>query len=102
MHKELLRTYPVCAGHYSDHMKQAQTKVRIATYGQDGILLSKSWRRGCALTCGCDAHTRSHRGGQIGDLGQSSWMTISELKFMMQKLVRSLHTFTELVGCRQA
>jgi len=43
-------------GHYSDHTKAAQTKVRTYTYGEDG------------------------------DLGQSSWMTVKELDEMMGKL----------------
>jgi len=43
-------------GHYSDHLKEAQSKVRIFTYGKDG------------------------------DLGQSSWMTVDELNSMIGKL----------------
>jgi len=43
-------------GHYSDHMKEAQTKVRTYTYGDNG------------------------------DLGQSSWMSVKELDSMMSKL----------------
>jgi|UniRef100_A0A7S4GI67 ubiquinone/menaquinone biosynthesis C-methylase UbiE len=56
-------------GHYSDHMKAAQTKVRIDTYGEDG------------------------------DLGQSSWMTVKELNSMMEMLeVNSTSRVLE-VGC---
>jgi len=44
-------------GHYSDHMKEAQTKVRTFTYGA----------------------------GEA-DLGQSSWMTVKELDSMMAKI----------------
>jgi len=56
-------------GHYSDHMKAAQTKVRIDTYGS------------------------------AGDVGQSSWMTVTELDSMIEKLgiTRSSHMLE--VGC---
>ena len=43
-------------GHYADHTKEAQTKVRVDTYGASD------------------------------DLGQSSWMSVAELKSMMGKL----------------
>lgn len=56
-------------GHYSDHAKAAQTKVRIATYGSDG------------------------------DLGQSSWMTVTELEFMIQKLRITGSSNMLEVGC---
>eukprot|EP00929_Paragymnodinium_shiwhaense_P014797 TRINITY_DN12275_c0_g1_i1.p1 TRINITY_DN12275_c0_g1~~TRINITY_DN12275_c0_g1_i1.p1 ORF type:complete len:320 (-),score=103.53 TRINITY_DN12275_c0_g1_i1:475-1434(-) len=56
-------------GHYSDHKKAAQTKVRTATYGDEG------------------------------DLGQSSWMTVGELDEMVKKLKITTKSRMLEVGC---
>jgi len=57
-------------GHYSDHSQGALTKVRIETYG-----------------------------GEAGDLGQSSWMTVAELEQMMTLANVSKDTVVLEIGC---
>eukprot|EP00927_Polykrikos_kofoidii_P080615 TRINITY_DN77513_c0_g1_i1.p1 TRINITY_DN77513_c0_g1~~TRINITY_DN77513_c0_g1_i1.p1 ORF type:complete len:311 (+),score=65.91 TRINITY_DN77513_c0_g1_i1:132-1064(+) len=56
-------------GHYSDHTKAAQTKVRTMTYGADG------------------------------DLGQSSWMTLTELNDMVEYMKVTKNSHMLEVGC---
>jgi len=57
-------------GHYSDHTQAAQTKVRYDTYG-----------------------------GEAGDLGQSSWMTVKELDQMMAMAKVTKDTPVLEIGC---
>jgi len=57
-------------GYYSDHSQAAMTKVRHETYG-----------------------------GEAGDLGQSSWMTVTELDQMMAKAHVTKNTPVLEIGC---